>query len=379
MNKDATNNERQTVEKNLNMIQRIYKELNVAVVCISSLNRLTYGQPIKKSSFKETGQIEYDAAVLIGLQGHGMHKLDGLSDKERVKVASEMGLGGPAKKNEDGSVSCELVIVKNRKGENAGWATNKYIQTGQWIFSQRIDRKCGRKAFLTAITEPTQAGNPSPQHGEGRWVWVDVEWSQYQGRWFPRVKRVYPPNTYQPMAKDFCIATDHWGKGSNSVNHAVALANYSPYPVLLADTQEKNSPMNQYCEENHICVVPISGMPGDYMRPNGRIIVDRKDSLSELYHNFFKGTSWASYAVAAQLAGAEGKKLVFVIAVDPGDNVRCLNDLSGWQGRLPDETIVKGAKLLEQLKRYHKLFHNTRFYFVLRHAQGAAIWRLVSA
>lgn len=119
VNKDATNNERQTVEKNLNMIQRIYKELNVAVVCISSLNRLTYGQPIKKSSFKETGQIEYDAAVLIGLQGHGMHKLDGLSDKERVKVASEMGLGGPAKKNEDGSVSCELVIVKNRKGENA--------------------------------------------------------------------------------------------------------------------------------------------------------------------------------------------------------------------------------------------------------------------
>lgn len=53
-------------------------------------------------------------------------------------------------------------------GENAGWATNKYIQTGKWIFSQRIDRKCGRKAFLTAITEPTQAGNPSPQHGEGR-------------------------------------------------------------------------------------------------------------------------------------------------------------------------------------------------------------------
>ena len=91
-------------------------------------------------------------------------------------------------------------------GENAGWATNKYIQTGQWIFSQRIDRKYGKKAlqaFLAAITEPTQAGNPSPQYGEGRWVWVDVEWSQYGGRWFPRVKRVYPPDTYQPMAKDF--------------------------------------------------------------------------------------------------------------------------------------------------------------------------------
>ena len=307
VNKDVTNSERQTVEKNLNALQWIYKELNVAVVCISSLNRLTYGQPIKKSSVMETGQIEYDTAVLIGLQRQGMHKLDGLSDKERMKVAAEMGLDGPDRKNKDGSVSCELVVVKNRNGENAGWATNKYIQTGQWIFSQRIDRKYGKKAlqaFLTAITEPAQAGNPSPQHGEGRWVWTDVESSRYQGRWFPRVKRVYPPDAYQPMAKDFCIATDHWDKGNNSVNHAVALANYSPYPVLLADTQEKNSPMNQYCEENHICVVPISGMPGDYMRPNGKIIVDRKDSLSELYHNFSKGTSWASYAVAAQLAGA---------------------------------------------------------------------------
>lgn len=119
VNKDVTNSERQTVEKNLNALQRIYKELNVAVVCISSLNRLTYGQPIKKSSVKETGQIEYDAAVLIGLQRQGMHKLDGLSDKERIRVASEMGLGGPARKNTDGSVSCELVIVKNRNGENA--------------------------------------------------------------------------------------------------------------------------------------------------------------------------------------------------------------------------------------------------------------------
>lgn len=79
------------------------------------------------------------------------------------------------------------------------------------------------------------------------------------------------------------------------------------------------------------------------------------------------------------MAGAEGKKLVFVIAVDPGDNVRCLNDLSDWHGRLFDETIVKGAKLLKQLERYQKLFHNTRFYFVVWRAQGAAIWRLVSA
>lgn len=267
-------------------------------------------------------------------------------------------------------------------GQNAGWATNKYIQTGQWLFSQRIDRKYGKKAlqaFLTAICEPAQADNPSPQHGEGHWVWVDTEWRQYQGRWFPQVKKVYPFDAYQPTSKDFCIATDHWGKGSNGVNHAVALANYSPYPVLLADTQEKNSPMNRFCEENHICVVPISGMPGDYMRPNGKIVVDRKDSLLELYHNFSKGASWASYAVAAQLAGAEGKKLFFVIAVDPEENVRCLNDLSDWQGRLPDETIVKGAKLLEQLERYQKLFHNTRFCVVLRHVQCAAIWRLVSA
>lgn len=53
-NPDAFVNERQLIEKNLNEIQSIYIKLKVPVFCISSLNRISYGQAIKNLSFKVT-------------------------------------------------------------------------------------------------------------------------------------------------------------------------------------------------------------------------------------------------------------------------------------------------------------------------------------
>src|SRR5699024_5225116 len=95
------------------------------------------------------------------------------------------------------------------------------------------------------ITEPKQA--------EGCFVCLDLTWESYDRKMFPRVKRVYAASAYLLTSDDYMIGIDCWAKGSKTVNQAIARAFYSQYPVLLADTQEKQSPMVEFCAANQIC------------------------------------------------------------------------------------------------------------------------------
>lgn len=265
-------------------------------------------------------------------------------------------------------------------GPNAGWATQVFIRTGSWPFRQRIDQRYGGvalRAFLESIgrTDLSSVSRTDPK--TGLWNCVAIQWAAYNGHVFPQVTRVYPSQCCPFAANDLRISVDNWVKDSPDVNHAVALAHNSPYPVLLADTQERNSPMIDYCARNHICLVPVSGMPGDYMLPNGVIVVDRKDSLSELYHNFSHDQAWLSYATAAGLAAAQHKMLVFVTAVAPTDHVQKLYDLEHWNGTLPDGTILQGKTMLQQIRRFLFLFPHAKFHFVLRDKQCEQIWKIV--
>lgn len=118
-------------------------------------------------------------------------------------------------------------------------------------------------------------------------------------------------------------------------------------------------------------------MPGDYMIPNGSIVVDRKANLLELYHNFSHGQSWLSYAIAAELAAAQDKMLVFVTAVEPADHVQKLCDLEHWNSTLPDGTVMQGKTMLQQIRRCLFLFPHVKFHFVLRDNQCEQIWKIV--
>ena len=265
-------------------------------------------------------------------------------------------------------------------GSNAGWAAQVFIRTGSWPFRQRIDRKYGSaalRAFLNSIGRSDLSSASRTDLKNGLWNCVAIQWATYNGHVFPQVTRVYPSQCCPFSADDFLISAGTWAKGSPNVNHAVALAHNSPYPVLLADTQERNSPMIDYCAQNRICLIPVSGMPGDYMIPNGAIVVDRKDNLSELYHNFSHGQAWLSYATAAQLAAAQHKMLVFITAVEPTDHVQKLCDLEHWNSALPDGTVMQGKTMLQQIRRCLFLFPHVKFHFVLRDNQCEQIWKIV--
>ena len=259
------------------------------------------------------------------------------------------------------------ILYEFASGENAGWASRVFFEANKWPFYQRIDLSRGQQvlaAFMRAVSEnPSGRVITEPKQAEGCFVCLDLTWESYEGKMFPHVKHVYAHSAYPLTSDDYMIGTDCWAKGSETVNQAIARAFYSQYPVLLCDTQEKQSPMVKFCAANHICLVPVSGMPGDYMCPDGTVVVDRKDSLIELSYNFSSYSHWRSYAVAAQLAAAERKWLVFVVAVDPEDQVRNLADLKNWKDTLPGEKELIGTTLLSQIQ--NSVFCLTMYAFCL--------------
>ncbi len=77
------------------------RETNATVIVISSFNRMNYTQAVSFESFKESGNIEYSADVVWGLQ------FEGVNDKESLETA---------KKQNPRYV--QLRCLKNRQGSN---------------------------------------------------------------------------------------------------------------------------------------------------------------------------------------------------------------------------------------------------------------------
>lgn len=98
---DIRATDKQNMDKTVKALKRLSVRYKVPVVCVSSLNRGGYSEPVTMEAFKESGAIEYGADCLIGLQ------LKGVGDKKTFNV-------NEAKKKNPREV--ELVILKQRNG-----------------------------------------------------------------------------------------------------------------------------------------------------------------------------------------------------------------------------------------------------------------------
>lgn len=92
--------DKQIVDRSIHELKRLSRDNKIPVVVISSFNRAAYGnKPISMDSFKESGNIEYTADVLIGLT------LSDFDSKAKVHDARMTGLN-----------DILLTILKNRNG-----------------------------------------------------------------------------------------------------------------------------------------------------------------------------------------------------------------------------------------------------------------------
>lgn len=113
---DVRASDKQNTDKNVLELKRLSRDQKIPIVCISSLNRDNYMQPISMQGFKESGAIEYGSDVLIGLQHEGMDYKDGEKDKDRENRIREMRKKNEELKSSGHPIRVELKILKNRNG-----------------------------------------------------------------------------------------------------------------------------------------------------------------------------------------------------------------------------------------------------------------------
>jgi len=120
---DMRASDKQNTDKAVLELKRLSRDKGIPVVCISSLNRDNYTQPINNAAFKESGSLEYGSDCLIGLQFEGMDYQEGEADKARDKRIRELVKEQKGKGNSGGAEALQLKILKNRNGR-AGTGMN---------------------------------------------------------------------------------------------------------------------------------------------------------------------------------------------------------------------------------------------------------------
>lgn len=92
--------EKKAAKSNVMALRTMSMAYHTPILLISSLNRASYSSPVTQSAFKESGDIEYSADVLMGMQYHGVGE-EGFSFEEAKSQRLR---------------DVDLVILKNRGG-----------------------------------------------------------------------------------------------------------------------------------------------------------------------------------------------------------------------------------------------------------------------
>lgn len=115
---------RANVEQAVRALKAIANELGLSVIAISALNRDNYGKPLNLAAFKESGNIEYAADKLIGLQFHAVHELD--QERQQKNQPEALSLPRIAAEKQMPIRDVEVSILKQRGGRSDGYCRLDY-------------------------------------------------------------------------------------------------------------------------------------------------------------------------------------------------------------------------------------------------------------
>lgn len=180
--------DKQNTDKAVLTLKRMSKDMSLTIFAISSFNRENYWEPVSKSSFKESGTVEYSADVLIGLQYAGMDYKSGESDKarkERLRIEADERREA-ARRGEP--LYIQLKILKSRSGANGSAYFEYYskfnhykeVSPDFWEFSrimleEEANREKADRALLAseeaAAEDEPEAVSATPSTGKAsRWA-----------------------------------------------------------------------------------------------------------------------------------------------------------------------------------------------------------------
>lgn len=133
---------RATVDTAIVALKSIATEFSLPIIVISSLNRDNYTTPLNLAAFKESGNIEFGADFLFGLQFSCIHEPDFVSNSEKKKAAL---LERLAEEKQKPIREVEITILKQRGGRASGIVNFAYdVRHNLFSQSQTVEE------FLTS-------------------------------------------------------------------------------------------------------------------------------------------------------------------------------------------------------------------------------------
>lgn len=139
--------ERTAVDDAVKGILRLKQDLHVPVICISSLNRTSYDQPVRMDSFKESGSIEFSADVLFGMQPFYFQQLALQQDYNKKTYEATQKQAFEKNLSDNIPTQIDLVLLKNRTGK---------IGTVHLLFSHAIglfSERSSKDASATSLRQ----------------------------------------------------------------------------------------------------------------------------------------------------------------------------------------------------------------------------------
>ena len=100
--------DKKNIDFNITELKRISREYDIPVIVISSIGRQYYKKQIDFEAFKSSGNIEFTADVVIGLQYSFMDGIGNMKDNDIVDMYKEAKIKYPRE--------VQTVILKNRNG-----------------------------------------------------------------------------------------------------------------------------------------------------------------------------------------------------------------------------------------------------------------------
>lgn len=134
-----TGTNKDSVDRNVTELKRLSRDLNIAVIVISSFNRSNYMTPVSFESFKESGGIEYTADVVLGLQLTALNdELFNNSDKDIKKKRDKLKEAKQATPRQ-----IQLCCIKNRNGVTSFDAYYKYYPKYDLFIEDKAPSEAG--------------------------------------------------------------------------------------------------------------------------------------------------------------------------------------------------------------------------------------------
>lgn len=152
---DAKKGKREGIDNTVSELKRLSRELDAPIVVISSVNRANYQAPVAFESLKESGNIEYSADVVLGLQLQCLNDPLFADEKKTIEKREKV-----KQEKQANPRRIELVALKNRFGVSSFSCFYKYYPSKD-LFEETEEADATQPAPFTKWTRATEKDIPA--------------------------------------------------------------------------------------------------------------------------------------------------------------------------------------------------------------------------